>query len=103
MGVPFGSLREMRVGPAETNNVIILCVGAVWVVVVLGGLGSSCFMMLAVVALLSWFFVVSCLFLSLSCVLDVLCVRFLWCSLLLFVLGFSFWYLRFVFDIVLCH
>jgi hypothetical protein len=68
-----------------------------------GGWGSSCFMMLAVVAFWSWFFVVCCLFLSLSFVLDVLRGRFLWCSLLLFVLGFSFWYLRFVFDIVLCH
>ena len=67
------------------------------------GGGSSCELMLVVVAFLNWFFVVGCFFLSLPFVLDGLCVRFLWCSLLLFVLGFSFWYLRFVFDIVLCH
>ena len=60
-------------------------------------------MMLAVVAFLSWFFVVCCLFLSLSFVLDVLRGSFLWCSLFLLVRGFSFLYLRFVLDIVLCH
>ena len=56
-----------------------------------GGGGSSCELMLVVVAFLNWFFVVGCFFLSLPFVLDGLCVRFLWCSLLLFVIGFSFW------------
>ena len=47
-------------------------------------------MMLAVVALLSWFFAVCCLFLSLSCVLDVLCVRFFGVHYCYLFLGFHF-------------